>query len=188
MSPTRFRPTRSVRPIPGVSGRRIPGSARMPSPRAVGKSGFLSNVPFQKGGSSVFREAHRQQVRDTKGRFAGGWGFAWQGLEQVDSNLVDWNHRVHSNLRDAMESLKDDMVQWMKDNKTWEDHTYAAVENLQGHVVWHDDDHFTIFVGHGAEVFYGIWLEVRWGGRFAIVVPAVEHFGPQIGARLRTMT
>ena len=55
--------------------------------------------------------------------------------------------------------------------------------------MWQDNDHFTIFLGHGANVHYGIWLEVRWGGRFAIIVPTIEHFRQQgIGTEITTLT
>lgn len=27
---------------------------------------------------------------------------------------------------------------------------------------------------------YGIWLEVRWGGKYAIIMPAIRHVGPQV--------
>src|SRR4051812_33942655 len=83
--------------IPGVSGRkRIPGSPRLPSPG--GFNGFhLTRVPFLNAddasgewGSSIFRERHRQQVRDAAGHFAGGTGFAWQGLSKVNDNLLGW--------------------------------------------------------------------------------------------------
>lgn len=156
----------------------------------------MTNVPFQTGsggdwGSAVFREFHRQQVRDSSGRFGGGWGFAWQGLEAIDSNLIDWNDQLHDSIRDAMESLKDEMVNYMKENALWTDHpgeNRDARDNLQGSVVWTDKEHFTIMLGHGSQVYYGIWLEVRWGGRYAIVLPTVEHFGPMFPSKLRTMT
>lgn len=182
------------KPIPGVSGRRVPGQGRLSKPSRNG--GLYTNVPHLdsdsgQAGSALFREYHRQQVRDAKGRFAGGWGFAWQGLEQVDANIVAFNAELHQNIRENVEKLKDEMVQWAKDNAPWEDHpgeNEDARDNLQGAVVWHDNERFTIFLGHGANVYYGIWLEVRWGGKFAIIVPTIHHFAPLIGERIATLT
>lgn len=180
--------------IPGVSGKRIPGQARMPKAQING--GFFTNVPHLdersgQAGSALFREYHRQQVRDARGRFAGGWGFAWQGLEAVDANIYAWTEANLQNLRQAVERLKDEMVAWAKENASWEDHpgeNRDARKNLQGAVVWQDAEHFTIFLGHGADVYYGIWLEVRWGGKYAIIVPTIQHFAPMIGDRIATMT
>lgn len=170
------------RAIPGVSGRSIPGTARMPS-----GPGFRSNVPFQVGGSSAFRDAHKQQVRDLKGRFAGGWGFAWQGLESVADNLEQWMDGNIGNIHKAAEDLKDEMVAAMKDNAPWEDQTGNARAELQGAVVWEDDTHFTIMLGHGSDIDYGIWLEIRWGGRYAIVVPTIMQYAPTLGDKIRSL-
>lgn len=195
--PTGFNPTSGYnrsQPIPGVSGRRVPGNARMPSLKAAG--GFLTNVPRQQSargqaGSAIFREFHRQQIRDVKGRFAGGWGFAWVGLEAFDNFLQNWNSKFHQDLHSAAESLKDEMVAYMKANAPWEDHpgeNEDARENLQGAVVWNSEENFSIFLGHGSDVYYGIWLEVRWGGKYAIIVPTLQHFMPVVGERIRAMT
>ena len=179
------------RPIPGVSNRRVPGNGRLPKPRNVG--GFRTNVPYQDSrggdwGSAVFREYHRQQVRDVRGRFAGGWGFAWQGLAATADWLEATGWKVVGNIRENAELLKDEMVAWAKSNAPWEDRTGAARRELQGAVVWNDDTHFTIFLGHGNEIYYGIWLEVRWGGKYAIILPTLHHFAPQLGDKLVTLT
>lgn len=139
-------------------------------------------------GSSIFREYHRQQVRDVQGRFAGGWGFAWQGLEGVNDNLIAFDTNLHNNVKQAVERLANEMVTWAKVNAPWTDRTTDARNELQAAVVWQDEDHFTIMLGHGAQIYYGIWLEVRWGGKFAIILPTVEHFAPQIAGRIAGVT
>ena len=176
------------RPIPGTTGRRVPGTARLPKARRLG--GHRTRVPYQEGGSDIFREYHRQQVRDSRGHFAGGWGFAWQGLEEVADNMENYGLRFSASgsLKDAVERLKDDMVSYAQANAPWTDRTGNARKELQGVVVWNDNTHFTIFLGHGKEIYYGIWLEVRWGGRYAIILPTIHAFAPQIGDRIRTMT
>lgn len=168
--------------IPGISGRSIPGTARMPAGPA-----FRTNVPFQAGGSTVFRDLHKQQVRDLGGRFAGGWGFAWQGLESVADNLQNWMDGNIRNIRDAAEALKDEMVAAMKDNAPWEDQTGNARAELQGVVIWESPTTFTIMLGHGSTIDYGIWLEVRWGGRYAIIVPTIMQYAPTLGTKIRGM-
>lgn len=123
-----------------------------------------------------------------RGRFAGGWGFAWQGLERIDANIESHNRDLHQKLRQAADKLKDEMVAYAQENAPWEDRTGDARRELQGAVVWQDEENFTIFLGHGAEIYYGIWLEVRWGGKYAIIVPTIQHFAPLVGERIRTMT
>lgn len=174
--------------IPGVSGKKIPGSP----PRMVGR--HLTGVPGSKPytmSSSTFREYHRQQVRDVSGRFAGGWGFAWQGLEGINDNIYKLNDKWHRDIDKALKQLAKEMADYMKSHRTWTDHPGVhqdAKDNLQAVVVWHDSERFSIWLGHGKDVYYGIWLEVRWGGRYAIVLPTAQHFGPQLGARIAAVT
>lgn len=177
------------RPIPGVSGRRIPGSARMPRLSNVGA--HMTNVPHAKPysmGSDVFREFHRHQVRDARGRFAGGWGFAWQGLADIADNVVNYGIEVRGDVKAAVEALAEEMKQWAQANAPWQDQTGDARRELQAGVTWTDENNFVIWLGHGADIYYGVWLEVRWGGKFAIILPTIQHFAPLIGDRVRAMT
>lgn len=144
---------------------------------------FVSSVGTQPT-SGMFARAHRQQIRDEGGRFGGGWGVAWQGLANIDSNIYDFRDSALETLREGAERLKDDMVQYMKTHAIWKDRTGNARAGLQGVVIWEDEEHFSIFLGHGADIYYGIWLEVRFGGRYAIVSQTVQYFAPQIGATL----
>jgi hypothetical protein len=43
----------------------------------------------------------------------------------------------------------------------------------------------TLTLQHTVE--YGIWLEIRWGGRYAIIVPTIEQLGPEIYEEMRGM-
>lgn len=171
--------------IPGVTGNRAPGGRAR---TLRGGSGFKTKVPRQNT-SAEFREYHRQPVRDTKGRFIGGWGFAWQGLEDCDQGIVDLTERAFANLERGALALAEEMVNYAKENRPWTDRTEKARLGLQAQVFWQDREHFTIFLGHGPDVEYGIWLEVRWGGRYAILVPTLEYFRQQgIGNRLIAQT
>lgn len=171
---------RGGRRMPSSGSRKIPGT-----PRRIG--GFLSSVPRQPT-SGQFRNAHRGQVRDTSGRFAGGWGYAWVGVEAAVNRINEFNDEVHEALNDAAESLANDMVAYAQANASWIDHPGVhedARENLQSEVVWNDAENVTILLGHGKDVYYGIWLEVRWGGRYAILLPTLEQFAPQLGGRVK---
>lgn len=144
---------------------------------------FVSNIG-QQPSSGQYAARHRRQIRDSGGRFAGGWGVAWQGLEAIDQSVYDMVDEVIDNIHEGAERLKDEMVAYMKANAPWEDQTGSARAGLQGAVVWQDETHFTIMLGHGEDIYYGIWLEVRFGGKFAIVVPTVHHFAGQMGATI----
>ena len=178
--------------IPGVSGKRVPGAARMPPANMTGfhftRVPFISEHPSGQAGSAVFREHHRQQIRNSRGQFAGAVGFAWQGLQEMDEAFFDWGQDLQRDVEAAVRQLARDMEQWAKQNAPWEDETGLAREKLQAVVVPEQNGSWSIWLGHGKDVYYGIWLEVRWGGRYAIVLPTIYHFAPQIGARIASQT
>ena len=146
-------------------------------------SDFIATVG-QQPTSGEYARAHRRQIRDSGGRFAGGWGVAWQGLSDIDDNVYEYVDDLLNRVRINAEELVDEIVQYMQSHAPWSDQTGNARRGLQGQVVWHDETHFTIMLGHGADIEYGIWLEVKDGGKFAIVAPTARLFGPLIGGKL----
>lgn len=147
----------------------------------------MTRVPRQPT-SAQFRQAHFEQIRDSRGKFSGGWGFAFVGLQSTGEALEQFSENLREGLHTAAQTLADQMLAYAQENAPWEDHPGVhedARDNLQSHVVWNGPDEFTVFLGHGKDVHYGIWLEVRWGGRYAILVPTLEHFRGQVGGILQ---
>lgn len=70
----------------------------------------------------------------------------------------------------------------MKENAPWTDRTANARTGLRA-VPGH-----TPGVSHWVDllhsVSYGIWLEVRWAGRYAIILPTLQVQGPAMMARI----
>lgn len=71
----------------------------------------------------------------------------------------------------------------MRDNAPWTDRTGNArnglkAEHQKQEMRWHQ-----LTLSHS--VPYGIWLEVRWSGRYAILNPTLEKIGPEL---MRTAT
>lgn len=72
---------------------------------------------------------------------------------------------------------------WMKENAPWTDRTGNARSGLSAvteHVrkVSHSIDLFY-------RVHYGIWLEVRFAGKYSIIIPALTDQGPKL---MRTLS
>lgn len=85
---------------------------------------------------------------------------------------------VDEGIEELLERLASDMEAYAKANAPWEDETGEARDGLTAEVV--DGGPFSNSVVLYHTVDYGIWLEVRWNGRYAIILPTIEHFGPQI--------
>lgn len=72
------------------------------------------------------------------------------------------------------------MVTWAQANATWTDRTGVARAGLSYEVL--EEGTPTVVFFHTAS--YGVWLEIRWSGKYAIIVPTIEKFGPEMMTRL----
>ena len=68
--------------------------------------------------------------------------------------------------------------QWMRQHRPWTDRTgdarrllWIEVFDVVGHAV-------VIVLNHGVD--YGRYLETMQGGRYAIIAPAIDYWGPHI--------
>lgn len=66
---------------------------------------------------------------------------------------------------------------YAKENAPWEDRTGEARSGLKA-IGEQRLTTYSITLYHTAD--YGIWLEVRWDGKYAIIVPTLEVMGPRL--------
>ena len=66
---------------------------------------------------------------------------------------------------------------YMKNNAPWTDRTGNARNGLAARA-YESGDEVGIVLYH--QVSYGIWLEVRWSGRYAIINPTIDEMGPRV--------
>lgn len=104
----------------------------------------------------------------------GRTGINWVS-DSLTPTLATFTIRANVAISVAVEDLAKQMEQYMKENHPWENRTFAAEEGLAADVV-HEGFRQVIVLHHGESVDYGIWLEIRWGGRYAIILPTIEHF------------
>jgi hypothetical protein len=71
---------------------------------------------------------------------------------------------------------------YMRTNAPWTDRTGNARQGLFGRA-FSEAKSYTIVLYHTMP--YGIFLETRWSGRYAIIEPAVQHVGHNVMESLR---
>jgi hypothetical protein len=74
-----------------------------------------------------------------------------------------------------------EVEQYAKANAPWENRTGDAREGLTAK----GEQRLTSYIitlYHTVD--YGIWLEVRWDGKYAIIIPTIEHMGHELMHRL----
>jgi hypothetical protein len=73
---------------------------------------------------------------------------------------------------------------YMKNNAPWQDQTGNARNGLTARP-YVEGDQVGIVLAHS--VPYGIFLEARWSGRYAIIQPTLDHMGPIVMRRYNRM-
>jgi hypothetical protein len=107
----------------------------------------------------------------------GDGGFSWEGEVELARSIKEITPGIKRAMVAAAEYNGPKMVSWMKSNAKWVDRTSNARNGLGGQTLVSGNS-VQIVVFHS--VPYGIWLEVRWSGRYGIINPAIEEWFPKV--------
>lgn len=94
----------------------------------------------------------------------------------LSRNLKDLPDQVDGYVHAVMEYQATKALGHMKTTAPWTDRTGNARNGLSSAVEWQPKKLHAIRLFH--RVTYGIFLEVRWAGRYAIIGPTIQKFGP----------
>lgn len=89
---------------------------------------------------------------------------------EISDELGSFNRRMNKGIAAAMNYQATRSEIYMKTNASWTDRTGNARSGLFT-ATKHEGDSHEMVLSHA--VAYGIWLEVRFSGRYAIVRPAL---------------
>lgn len=84
-------------------------------------------------------------------------------------------------LDEILQDLAEDVEAYAKENAPWQDQTGEARDGLTAEAI----SSFvvpSIVLYHTVD--YGIWLEVKNSGEYAIIIPTLEQMGPEVMARV----
>jgi hypothetical protein len=106
-------------------------------------------------------------------------GITWDNPPStaVPEMVEEYHWQVYNALWRLARSYAPRIEEWMKQNAAWTDRTSNARQTLWAEVFAMSDVVVLAF-GHGMD--YGTFLELANQGRFAIITPALDVFGPQI--------
>ena len=89
--------------------------------------------------------------------------------------------KMQAGLAAATAGFAQKVQDYAQENAPWDDRTGDARQGLQAKGFQRLTS-YTIVLYHTVD--YGIWLEVRWDGRYAIILPTIEHMGHELMDRL----
>ena len=103
--------------------------------------------------------------------------------EVFEQGAVDYATALHHYVLAVANRWTPEIENWMKENAPWTDRTGNARQGLYSDVTEIAQSAVVIILGHGVE--YGVFLELANAGRYAVVMPALDHFLPKIWADVR---
>ena len=95
--------------------------------------------------------------------------------------------KVMERIEQLAELYADLIVAWMRENAAWEDQTGDARDGLWAEARRFSQDKIAITFGHGADIYYGWYLESNTHGTYEIVGPALNLFSAMIEDDLRRL-
>lgn len=110
--------------------------------------------------------------------------FRWTS-DNLTTNLRNATPRIHTAIWSAMEYQAMRSRNFMRSNASWTDRTANARNGLDAIPSREGTNGYVITLTHG--VPYGIWLEVRWSGRYGIIPESVRQGGQELMGMLTTL-
>ena len=107
----------------------------------------------------------------------------WEGVDTMLNNLESYERRVRFAVRQVALFWAARLESYAKENAPWTDRTANARQSLHTWVEDLSQDTVRLYLSHG--VNYGIYLEVRWAARFAIIWPSIQRHLPEIRQMLQ---
>lgn len=98
----------------------------------------------------------------------------WSGEDTLIANTRNLAPRIDKAVTAATDLYGMRIETAAKKNAPWTDRTGNARNGLRT-MVFHGDKEHVIVLYH--QVSYGIWLEVRWDGRYEIIRPTINNQG-----------
>lgn len=114
-------------------------------------------------------------------------GIVWNiPPEQAWGDLAEaYVSALHRGVLAIAQRWAPEVENWMKDNAPWTDRTGNARQSLYTAVRQVANQMVEVILSHGMD--YGIYLELRHQGRYAIINPALDYFAPRIWADVQAM-
>lgn len=118
----------------------------------------------------------------------------WSGDDRMRANMQAYGDRVRFAVEQVAKYWSAVLEKYAKEQATWTDRTANARQSLRGYVSTEAPSGYpnprdlarhtvAIYLSHG--VHYGIFLETRFQGQYAIIAPTLQaHYG-KIAVMLR---
>lgn len=105
--------------------------------------------------------------------------------DPLAGNIIELDDRIDGYIHAVVDYQSTKALSYMKTNARWKDRTGNARNGLSVEVGWVPMKSHSIRLFH--RMWYGIFLETRWAGRYAIILPTIQVFGPDTMRLLQSL-
>lgn len=107
-------------------------------------------------------------------------------MSDIEENVDRLPERAGNMLHTIVERQAPRAESTMKRDAPWQDQTGNARQGLKARAVRDPrGDRFHLVLFHTMP--YGIWLETRWGGKYAIILPTLDSVGRDLMEDVRAL-
>lgn len=108
----------------------------------------------------------------------------WGGTDRVVAqNMTAYGGKVIEAIEAVAKYFEPILESYAKQNAPWTDRTANARQSLHSFSQRLGNEAVELYLSHGVQ--YGIYLETRWSGKYAIIWPTLEAHIPQIRSMLQ---
>lgn len=100
-------------------------------------------------------------------------GVQWSGIEDIQRNLDVYAQKIHDAMLGVAQYFAPVLETEAKNNAPWTDRTGNARQGLNGFAEDVSATLVEIYLAHKMD--YGVWLELKNSGRYAIILPTLEN-------------
>ncbi len=106
----------------------------------------------------------------------------WKGVNEVKVGMNTYGESAHRAIGKALDYWAPVLEGYAKTNAPWTDRTANARSGLYA---WKQRDGaaWRLYLSHA--VYYGIFLELRWAGKYAIIGPTLDLHQARVMKMLR---
>lgn len=123
------------------------------------------------------------RTRGAGGKFASSKGFF--STNTLARGLAQFEFKMRDRMEEIANDFAKELVDYAQSHAPWNDRTGDARAGLGAQAETGLGGNIIVTLFH--TVSYGIWLEVRWGGKYAIIIPTVEQKGPELLQKMERM-
>ena len=101
----------------------------------------------------------------------------WQRPPQeIQRNIARYAGQIRGGLLALAQEIAEDAEAEMESDAPWTNRTGDARRELFSTAVQVNQELIRLYLSHGPDIFYGVFLELKNAGRFAIVGPTWEKY------------